>query len=115
MEQKVVKMMHSPTNPRVEVACGVALTAVPPYSPQRLTLQVVRHRTDTLESRQAMRTRQLPDTVTVTLDPAFQPQGTVIFDDWKVTVRLLGLSEVESEPGAREYELHVTGAAISRG
>ena len=113
MEKKVVKVMHSPAHPRVEVVCGVALTVVPPYLPRTVNVQVVRHRTDTVESRQSMRTRQMPDTVTVTLELATRPEAPVFFDDWKTTVRLLGVTEASAtdDPGARVYEFQVTGAA----
>ena len=114
MEKKVLKIFHSPANPHVEVTCGVALTIVPPYSPQRVTVHVARRRTDSFESHLGMRTRQLPDAVTVTLDPAFKPESTMIFDDWKVTLRLLSLGEEGAEPGSRAYEFHVIGAQLSK-
>ena len=112
MEQKVVKIIHSPARPRVEVACGVALTVVPPYSDRSVKVQAVRHRTDTIESRQGLRTRELPDTVTVTLDLASRPEAPLFFDDWKATLRLLSVGEAAgNDPGARVYEIQVTGTA----
>ena|SRR5438128_10583886 len=112
MEQKVIKITHSPARPRVEVVCGVALTVVPPYSDRAVKVQAVRHRSDTVESRQGMRTRELPDTVTVTLDLASRPEAPLFFDDWKATLRLLSVGEAAgNDPGARVYEFHVTGAA----
>ena len=111
MDEKVVRIVQSPANPHVELACGVALTVVPPYCDRSVTVQVVRHRTESLESRQWMRTHWLPDTVTVTLDLESKPESAMIFDDWKVTLRLLGIGEAGDEPSVRTYEFRVTGAA----